>query len=146
MQRGILQRHRCVRVSAKVTLPHLCLRRKGLIIGLCFLVCSEGGVSNNIADRNRGAACKSYACERLQAAPFCFSACFAEKGMRRKRSRRFEECFLSPGRCVECDFCWNTKHTFPELRIPLSKHSARFRTHLPPPEMLLREIAKIVTC
>ena len=36
-----------------------------------------------------------------------------------KRSGRFEEIFLSPERCVECDFCRNTKHTFPELRIPL---------------------------
>ena len=63
------------------------------------------------------------------------------KGMRRKRSGRFEEIFLSPERCVECDFCRNTKHTFPELRIPFPKHSARFRTHLLPLEMLLHKIA-----
>ena len=62
--------------------------------------------------------------------------------MRRKRSGRFEEIFLSPERCVECDFCRNTKHTFPELRIPFPKHSARFRPHLLPLEMLLHKIAR----
>ena len=61
--------------------------------------------------------------------------------MRRKRSGQFEERILSPERCVECDFCWNTKHTFPELRIPFLKYYARFRPHLLPLEMLLHKIA-----
>ena len=61
--------------------------------------------------------------------------------MRRKRSGQFEERILSPERCVECDFSWNTKHTFPELRIPFLKYYARFRTHLLPLEMLLHKIA-----
>ncbi len=66
---------------------------------------------------------------------------YFRQGMRRKRSGRFEKLFLSPKRCVECDFCRNTKHTFPELRSPLYKFSARFRIHLFPPEMLLHKIA-----
>lgn len=45
--------------------------------------------------------------------------------------------FVSPGRCVECDFWRNMKHTLTELRIPLYTSSARFLNHLLTAEMLL---------